>query len=55
MTVYDLIQVLAQYPPDAVVMYDAIVSKRNKPVDLVFREAVHTCNPIAVYIKLMED
>lgn len=55
MTVYDLIQVLAEYPPDAVVMYDAIVSKRNKLVDLVFREAVHTCNPVTVVIRLMEE
>lgn len=53
MTVYELIQVLAQYPPDAEVAFE--VTTADGQADLAFREAVRSCMPRPVVIRLKEE
>lgn len=51
MTVYDLIQVLAQYPPDTEVEFDAITESRQ--IKMVFCRAEHGVSG-TVIIRLLE-
>lgn len=54
MTVYDLIQVLAQYPSDTEVEFEAVIIDPTSRVDLAFREAkqIYALGP--VIIRLLE-